>query len=352
MINLKNIWAQHKQRIYPVIVVLLMMAVHKYRSSHPQEQVFFQGLTMGKITYTVKYLGNASTTHQQGVDSVLNALNQSLSTYIPNSEISRFNKNGKLQLESDFFVPVYKASLNIFENTGGAFNPTVMPLVNAWGFGPDGKPTSVPDSLVIDSLRNLVDFRAITVNDETAKTAKPGVQLDFGAIAKGYAVDRVADYLNAQGVENMMVEIGGEVYCSGTKGDKDWMIGIDDPVRSGKTGHLVRDAVRLKDKAIATSGNYRNFHEIDGVKYAHTIDPFTGYPKMHTLLSVSVIADNCMLADGYATAFMVMGLEDSRKVLEKTPEIEAFLIYSDENGDLGTYTTTGFKSLMVDLEDL
>lgn len=336
--NLKN----YLKRFYPILLVLSVFVVWKMRQAdNPQLQmVEISGMTMGTIGYSVKYFNEDGVNFADEIDSLLKVWNLSLSTYIPESEISRFNEGSDcFVFESDYFLPVLKASQEVFENSNGAFDPTVGPLVNAWGFGPDK--SMVPDSIVVDSLLQLVGFANITYNENKVCKQNSGMKLDFSAVAKGYAVDVVAEFLEDKGIENLLVEIGGELVCKGTKNDnKPWRTAIEDPsVEVYKRKILA--VVELQDRAVATSGNYRNYYVRDGVKYVHTIDPSTGYSISHTLLSVSVFADNCMLADAYATAFMVLGVEKSKSVLDKNKSLDAYLIFSEENGDIGTYVTEG-----------
>jgi thiamine biosynthesis lipoprotein len=271
--------------------------------------------------------------------------NDCLSTYIISSEISRFNQDSILYFELPYFYPVLRRSEEIHKSTDGAFDPTVMPLVNAWGFGPDSG--MIPDSSMVDSLKQYVGFDFIQFDEEKVWKSKSGIQLDFSAIAKGFGVDIVADFLHSQDLKNYFVEIGGEVVASGVN-DKDtfWRLGIEDPNQS--IGQRSPKAiVELEDKGMATSGNYRNYYLKDGIKYAHTLDPYTGYPVEHSLLSATVFAKDCMTADAYATSFMVMGLERAKSILSKVDGLEAFLIFSDEEGNLQTFATKGVDKITV-----
>ncbi len=307
--------------------------------------VHFSGITMGKIGYNVKYYHPEGLDLKTSVDSLLHIWNQSLSTYIPGSEISRFNDSDScFTFESKYFYPVLQTSKMVYENTDGAFDPTVGPLVNAWGFGPDKSMS--PDSAMIDSLRVLIGFNKIHFNRKEVCKELPGMKLDFSAVAKGYAVDVVAEFLESKGIHDLLVEIGGELICKGTKeGNKPWRTAIEDPkVRVYEQKILA--VADITDRAIATSGNYRNYYVRDGRKYGHTIDPATGYPVQHSLLSASIFAADCMTADAYATAFMVMGMEKGLIFLKKHPEIDAYLIYEDENGQLATYTSPGIKKFI------
>ncbi len=338
----------NKSRVVKLVVIVIVFALWRLIASHmdsslssePLTSVHLTGTTMGPIPYSIKYLHKKGTNFQVSIDSLLNTYNNSLSTYIPHSEISRFNKNDIISFETPFFYPVLKASQQVYENTQGAFDPTIGPLVNAWGFGPDKKVRM--DSSEVDSIRAIVGFDKVIFNEKEA-TKIAGMKLDFSAIAKGNGIDVVADFLEKKGITNYMVEIGGEVVCKGkSPSDAAWVIGIQRPSMQAGNSELLAK-VYMHDKAIATSGNYRNYYVENGRIISHTISPFTGYPVTHNLLSASIFAENCTLADGYATACMVMGLEASKKLIEATREIEGVLIYSDENGDYQTYISEGMQ---------
>lgn len=339
---------QKKNIIYSIVLLSLVAIVWLFRQANDgsealSKQVSFSGQTMGTV-YHIKYLDEEERSFKSSVDSLLEVFNQSLNHYLPESEISRFNHGeDTFYFELPYFYPVLQKSQEVIEATDGAFDPTVAPLVNAWGFGPEGG--ELPDSLAVDSLLELVGFEMLTFNEAHVFRTQPHIQLNFSAIAKGYGVDVVADFLSSRGIEHMMVDIGGEVVCKGINArGETWRIGIDDPHKSGN----MPAAIAIKDRAIATSGDYRNFYIRDGKKYAHTISPQTGYPVKHNVLSVSVIADDCMTADAYATAFMVMGLERSKKVLEADPSLDALIIYDDE-GETKTFQTKGVEENLLEL---
>ena len=311
--------------------------------------VEISGTTMGTIGYSIKYFNEDGKDFSDDIDSLLKVWNLSLSTYIPESEISRFNKNeGCFSFESPYFYPVLRASKEVYENSRGAFDPTVGPIVNAWGFGPDK--SMLPDSATVDHLLGLVGFNKISFDNSKVCKKIPGVKLDFSAVAKGYAVDVVAGYLQSNGIENLLVEIGGELICKGTKNNNmPWRTAIEDPSVEVYERKMLA-VVNLKDRAVATSGNYRNYYVQDGIKYVHTINPATGYPISHRLLSASVFAENCMLADAYATAFMVTGLDGAKSILDLVPSLDAYLIYSGENGEVLTYITKGIVNQIEELD--
>jgi FAD:protein FMN transferase len=309
----------------------------------PQYKVEFGGSTMGTY-YIVRYLDKEQRDFNEQVDSLLFHFNRSLSTYIPTSEISRFNRQDTLQFEYPFFLPVLERSREIYRITGGAFDPTVMPLVNAWGFGPAQR--SLPDTAKIDSLLNFVGFNKIEWDNEKVYKLQPNVQLDFSAVAKGYGVDLIADFIQKQGIQNVLVDIGGEVVCRGRNDRGEiWNIGIPNPLPVENSNRLYA-SIRLENRAIATSGNYMNYYEANGKIISHTISPFTGFPVRHEVLSASVVAEDCMTADAYATAFMVLGLDKSKQILEENTGLEGYLIYIDQNDSLASYFTPGILELL------
>lgn len=333
-----------RSRIYLIVLMLSIFAVYTYRENRPKE-VLVQGTTMGTIAYNVKYLDRKQRNFKKQIDSLLQDFNQALSTYIPDSEISTFNLKGKVNFQLPYFYDVLEASKSVNEATDGAFDPTVGPLIDAWGFG-DGKFIG-PDSSQVDSLMEFVGLDKINFDNNYAVKTVPGVKLNFSAIAKGQAIDVVGDWLSTQGLKNYMVEIGGEVRARGKNIEGAyWTIGIEVPDEK-RIGGLF-DALHLENQGMATSGNYRNFRVLeDGRKVAHTINPSTGYPKMQTLLSATVLAPNCMLADAYATACMVLGKERSIALIESDPTLECYLIYADENGDTQTYLSKGLEGKTI-----
>lgn len=338
---------QKKNIIYSIVLLIVVAGIWLYRNaqgemSDEQSVVAFRGQTMGTV-YTIKYQDEAKRNLKNGVDSLLEVFNKSLNHYLPDSEISRFNRKDTLYFELPYFYPVLEKSKEVYEKTGGAFDPTVAPLVNAWGFGPDT--TQVPSQAKIDSLLQYVGFNKIIFTKKYVTKTEPGVALNFSAIAKGYGVDVIADYLQQKGINNFMVEIGGEVVARGTNAQGNvWRIGINNPEHPGE----LTSAISLDNRAIATSGDYLNFYEKDGKRYAHTISPVTGYPVEHTVLSVSVIAQDCMTADAYATAFMVLSLEKTKQIVSENPVLDVYIIY-DENGQNKTFMTENLREKVLDI---
>ena len=285
---------------------------------------------------------------QSEIEAALQQVDLSLSPFNPSSIITKMNNNEEVQADQ-LFKDVYRIAQQVSTITEGAFDITVAPLVNQWGFGfKEGTP---PDQHMIDSLLQFVGYDKISLSSDGHLTKKdPRVMLDCSAVAKGYACDVVASVLSRHDVVNYMVEIGGEIVTKGVNEKRlPWRIGVnrptDDPTQSSTELETI---LNVTDKAMATSGNYRNFYYKDGKKYAHTIDPKTGRPVQHNILSATVLASNCATADAYATSFMVLGLDEARKVLEKHPELMVYFIYSDKNGQNAVWFSPSMKDKIVE----
>jgi len=298
-------------------------------------------------TYSIIYIADEQLDYQQEIDSVFQVLNQSMSTYIPTSDISKVNDGDSTIVVDEMFREVFNVSSEVYKASNGYFDPTIGVLVNAWGFGP-GEQLEL-DSLRVDSLMRYVGWEKVQLNpDNTITKTFPSIRFDFNAVAKGYAIDRLGAMLDKKGIKNYLVEVGGEVLAKGKNLDsgKQWTVGIDDP--QVETGRQIKQIVSLEDVAMASSGNYRKFR-VDpetGEKYVHTIDPKTGYTKNSNVLATSVVAKTCAVADAYATSFMAMDLNDSKKVLENHDELEGYIIYLDENGEAQEFFTPGFEALI------
>ena len=274
-------------------------------------------------------------------------VDQSLSPFNEKSIITAVNQNKAVQLDS-MFLDVYNLAEQISEETDGAFDITVAPLVNAWGFG--FKNSTMPSPYQVDSLRQIVGYQKVSLENGRIKKKDPRIMLDCSAIAKGYGCDVVAKFLRSRGIKNFMVEIGGEIVTSGLNPDRlPWKVGVTKPSEDSlSTSHELQTILNVTDMAMATSGNYRNFYYKGGKKYAHTIDPKTGYPVQHNILSATVIAKSCAGADAYATSFMVMGLEKAQKVMERRPELMAYIIYSDQNGENAIWYSPSLRNKIVE----
>jgi len=292
-------------------------------------------------SYGITYYSETTKDFQKEFDSLFSAINKSLSTYKEDSEISKINRNQDTKVDGHFKM-VFNVSKQIFDETEGTFDPTIGAVVNAWNFGPKGKVIGL-DELKIDSLMTSVGFNKVTLVGDSVIKENPITFLDFNAIAKGYGVDVVSQYLESKNIENYIVEIGGEIRCKGMNMEtqKPWKVGVEKPNFDG-TQSLMK-IVEMHDEAMATSGTYRKFSiDDEGNRYSHIIDTKTGYPSKTNLLSISVITDNCMYADAYATAFKAMGIEKVKQFLQTHPELKVFLIFENENKELDTLNLNGF----------
>jgi len=325
------------------IFVLICACNQKPKS----EYINFSGFTQG-TTYNITYESYDLINYQADIEIILAEFDSSLSTYNSKSLISKINKNESFETD-DWFRYVYKKSEEVYYQSKGAFDITVAPLVNVWGFGFKNK-ANVTNAM-IDSILKFVGFQNVCLKDSLIFKKDPRVMLDGNAIAQGYSVDIIAGFLEDKGIQNFLVEIGGEVKTKGVnKKGKPWKIGIDKPIDNNNIpGENLQSIIQLSNKALATSGNYRKFYERDGIKYSHTINPKTGYPVTHSLLSTTVIANDCIIADAYATAFMVMGLDKAYELAEKLPDIEAYFIYSDENGKYCVKATPAIQQWIEEL---
>ncbi|MGX1929021.1 FAD:protein FMN transferase [Flagellimonas sp. 2504JD4-2] len=298
-------------------------------------------------TYSIIYVTNEELDFQMEIDSVFQVINRSMSTYIPTSDISKINRGDSTIVVDQMFKEVFETSTQVYKTSNGYFDPTIGVLANAWGFGP-GEQIEL-DSLKVDSLLSYVGWDKVALNtDGTISKSHPEIRFDFNAVAKGYSIDRLGALLDAKGIENYLVEVGGEVLTKGRNpiSQKKWSVGIDDP--QVETGRQLKRIVSLEDKAMASSGNYRKFR-IDpdtGKKYVHTIDPKTGYTKTSNVLATSVVASTCSEADAYATAFMAMNLSASKELLEKETSLEGYIIYLDHEGNAKEFMTPGFEKLI------
>jgi len=315
--------------------VIIMRQTHPGKAPFQREEEFIFG-TILHATYQCD-----SSLH----DEIMHELKQvdaSLSMFNPQSTISRINR-GETDTADSLLQYVFTMSQQVSKATDGAFDITVAPLVNAWGFG--FKHGSLPDSTQVDSLRSLIGWERIKLSED-GKISKqdPRMIMDCSAVAKGFGSDQVASLFRRKGIQNFMIEIGGEVVVNGTNPQrKNWSVGINKPTEdSTSTNNEVQTILELHDCAVATSGNYRNFYiDKNGRKVAHTIDPHSGYPVQHSILSSTVIAPSCAMADAFATSFMVMGLDKARKVLKIHPELKAYFIYTDVDGKNHTWSSPG-----------
>lgn len=335
-----------KNIIYSLALLLAVFIVWMYRSHQTPEPIYLEGETMA-TTWHVTYFDKQGRNFKASIDSLLVLVNKSINTYDPSAEVSVFNE-GALAVKFDlpYLYPPLKVAEKVYTESGGAFDPTVMPLVNAWGFGP-GKTLKL-DTAKVDSIKAFVGFDKIQFNNDSLWKADERVQLDFGGIGQGYGADVITDFLKSKGIRNMLVELGGEgmAYGMNLKSGKRWEIGILDP-NSTIENQFFKAYASLTDQSFTTSGSYFNYREVDGKKYSHTIDPASGFPVQKPLLSASVFSDDCTTADAWGTAFMVMGHEKAIEILKGRNDLDALLIYSGPDGALQTYATPGVQSYLA-----
>jgi len=332
-------------------IFLPLIAVLLFSCSPERPEIYKNQNTGGAFgtSYSLTYLSDKPLDFQKEIDSVFDAVNRTLSTYIPNSEISKINRGDSTVVVDAMFREVFELSKEIYGKTNGYFDPTVGVLVDAWGFGP-GQQMEL-DSLKVDSLLQYVGFDKVELTEEnTIKKSNPGIHLDFNAIAKGYAIDRLAKLMDQKNIDDYLLEVGGEVVAKGTNRikEKEWVVGIDDP-QMDETRKLSL-LINLKDRALASSGNYRKFRTdpLTGKKYVHTVDPKTGFTKNANTLGVTALAETCGMADAYATGIMAMDLDEALKLLTSERELDVFIVYIDDKGDPQQFMTEGFKSLIVE----
>ncbi len=328
-----------------IVFLLLLIAgtVVIMRQNHPSAPPFQreEGVVFGTVYHTT-YQCDSSV--QDQILGELHKVDASLSMFNPNSTISRLNRNETHETDSLFRI-VFNMSQAISEATRGDFDITIAPLVNAWGFG--FKTGELPDSAQVDSLRSFVGWNMVSLADDgTLHKADDRMVLDCSAVAKGFGVDQAVALFERLGIRNYMMEIGGEVIAKGhnPKGEP-WVIGINQPVEdSTSTNRDIQTVMETTDCHIATSGNYRNYYTTsDGRKLAHTIDPHSGYPVQQDILSSTVVAPSCAMADAFATAFMVMGLDEAKKTLAAHSELKAYFIYKDADGITKTWQTDNLE---------
>ncbi len=352
------------KKIVALIFILFLFSCNRQTLNDNFVQI--EGKTQG-TTYHVNYIEKNAITYEKEIDSILKVIDNSLSTYIPSSLISGFNSSDTGCKIDEHILKVFWKSCEIHHYSNGAFDPTVKPLINFWGFGTEK--INVIESIdknLLDSILQFVGLEKVKLYEKTHDTIykymsekefpageyyllkkNRAVQLDFNAIAQGYTVDVISEFLESKGVENYLVEIGGELRVRGKnpKGEY-WKIGIDQPSDESKLDRPLQAIITLKNSSIATSGNYRKFYVKDGIKYSHTIDPKTGFPVQQNLLSVTVLTVDCMSADGYATALMAMGLEKAKQLLYANDFLQAYMIFSNENKEWETFMTSRMKDMI------
>ena len=329
----------------PFLVLLIVgtVVIIRHQSSMPYQHN--SGMVFG-TTYNITYQCDSNL--HNSIKRELQKVDEALSPFNKRSVITAVNNNRDIEV-NDMFADVFSLAQKISDDTGGDFDITVAPLVNAWGFG--FKNGTQPTRHNIDSLKSIIGYKKVRLEGRKVVKKDKRLMLDCSSIAKGYGSDVVARFLQKRGVKNYMVEIGGEIVTKGISQKRvPWKIGVTKPVDDSlSVSKELQSVINVTDKAMATSGNYRNFYYKNGKKYAHTIDPHTGFPVQHNILSATVIADNCATADAYATAFMVMGLEKAKKLLDRHPELMAYFIYSDNDGKNKTWCSEKLRTKVAEL---
>ena len=328
----------------PFLALLIagtVLVIHQQNSAPYQTD---RGMVFG-TTYTITYQCDSNL--HASIKAELQKVDDALSPFNKHSIITAINENRPAEV-NQMFADVFMLSQKISADTDGAFDITVAPLVNAWGFG--FKNGTSPTKRDIDSLRTLIGYNKVRLDGKRIVKQDKRTMLDCSSIAKGYGSDVVARLLKSRGVANYMVEIGGEIVTKGVSSKRlPWKIGVTKPIDDSlSTSQELQSVINVTDKAMATSGNYRNFYYKGGKKYAHTIDPRTGYPVQHSILSSTVIADDCATADAYATAFMVMGFDKAKALLKRHPELMAYFIYADKDGSNKTWCSESLKGKVAE----
>jgi thiamine biosynthesis lipoprotein len=339
------------KQVHKIIIVFSILFALNGVCEAKREHLI-EGRTMGTTYHITVVTGDAKGFGggelKEKIAARLGDINRVFSTYIEDSEISRFNalnKAGKKFRISDDFIQLMKVGRKIHQLSGGAWDGTVNPLVELWGFGPTQRQTQIPPASEIKALMQNVGFEHIRIEEPNFLVKnRAAATLDLNSIAKGFAVDQVSQLMAASGFEDYLVEIGGEVYAAGFRKDgKRWRIGINRPQKDAAFNEVYK-VVSLHNRAFATSGDYRNFFEIDGVRYSHIIDPRSGYPVSNGVVSVSVITDNCTLADGLATAILVMGVKKGIELVNRLDNVECFMVVEKSDARLVDYYSRGFKA--------
>ena len=331
-----------------IIWFLFLILMVSCKNERPQKS-FFQGQAFG-TTFSIQVYSINEIDFEKGIDSVLSNVNNSVSTYIPESDISKINNGNTAIIVDNIFIDNFNISGEVYEITGGFFDPTIGVLRNAYGFG-DTNPIQEIDSLALDSMMKFVGFNKVKLTPENKiEKLYPEIYIDFNAVAKGYGIDLIGSYLDSKGVGNYLIELGGEILAKGknVEKNKSWLVGIEN-VNLSLDDKSYSSIIALENIAMATSGNYRKFRidSLTGKKYVHTLNPITGSAAKSDITSATVLAPTCALADAYATAFMTLGLEKSKAILKKINEIDVYFTYNDQNNEEQVFATEGLKNRLL-----
>ena len=323
-------------------ILVLMGFLLLASCGHQPQKMVLEGLAQGSY-YAITYFDEEGRNFQQGIDSIFHAVDLSVNLWVDSSVISKVNRNEDVVLDP-IFIDNFNIAQQAAELSGGYFDPTISPLVAAWGFSYKNGDSITPQ--LIDSLRQLVDYRKVRIEDGKLVKDNPAMQLDFNAVAQGYTSDLIAAYLESQGIQHYLVDTGGEIMAKGGKPDgKPWVVGIEKPAENWDSEQVLQTRVPLRDRGLVTSGSTRKYVERDGKRYSHCIDPTTGWPVDHQVLSVTVLAENAVWADALASICMVMGMERSLPIIQGMDGVEAYYIFVNGQGALETFATEGFETL-------
>ena len=329
------------KKSFLVILALLALA----SCDNQPKKIILKGLAQGSY-YAITYYDEQGRNFQREVDSIFRAVDRSVNLWVDSSVICKVNRNEEVELDS-IFVDNFRIAQEAARLSGGYFDPTISPIVAAWGFSAKTGDSITPQ--LIDSLKQLVDYRKVRIENGKVVKENPAMQLDFNAIAQGYTSDMIASFLESRGISNYLVDTGGEIMAKGNKPDgKPWIVGIEKPADNWDSEQVVQTRIALCDKGLVTSGSTRKYVERNGKRYSHCIDPKTGYPVEHQLLSATVLADNSVWADALASICMVMGMERSLEIIEAMDGVEAYYIFVNAEGELETFATEGFDALIIE----
>ena len=324
--------------------LMISLVVLASCGTQPQK-ITLQGLAQGSY-YAVTYFDEQNRNFQQEIDSIFHAVDVSVNLWVDSSIISKVNRNEEVTLDQ-IFIGNFNIAQEAARLSDGYFDPTISPIVAAWGFSYKNGDSITPQ--LIDSLRQLVDYRKIRIENGMVVKENLDIKLDFNAIAQGYTSDLIARFLESRGIKNFLVDTGGEIMARGEKPNgKPWIVGIEKPAENWDSEQVVQTRIALRDKGLVTSGSTRKYVERNGRRYSHCIDPKTGYPVEHNVLSATVLAKNSIWADALASICMVMGMEKSLPLIESMDGVEAYYIFVNDENELETYATAGFQKLIIE----
>ncbi len=309
------------------------------------QKIVLQGLAQGSY-YAITYFDELNRNFQHEIDSIFHAVDMSVNLWVDSSVISKVNRNEEVTLDF-IFIDNFRIAQKAARLSDGYFDPTISPIVAAWGFSYKSGDSITPQ--LIDSLKQLVNYQKIRIENGKVVKENPNMKLDFNAIAQGYTSDLIASFLESRGIKNYLVDTGGEIMARGSKPNgQPWIVGIEKPAKNWDSEQVVQTRITLRDKGLVTSGSTRKYVERNGRRYSHCIDPKTGYPVEHNVLSATVMAENSVWADALASICMVMGMEKSLPLIENMDGVEVYYIFVNDQNELETFATEGFQKLIID----